>query len=251
VYHHLKKLLAQHNGIRPDNISLAAGSDGVIKNIFEAFVNQSLLFDPAAMLYADPAIPSFLKTLQGDKAPIRRAVAAALTTYKTREATAMLKATGTPKNNNPKKRPSMTQIIVSPLEETLNLAGEKRDLVQDHERSTDDNGQIRVGNGDSQYRIRLGQGDAHHADPHMDHQISKNKNGETGQNLHSQFPSGRETFDDQVQGVMGVVADGDGCSDKGAPLEEEHGELFRPSQRSVQGVAEKDLKENHPGKQDA
>ncbi|MBI5240585.1 MAG: histidinol-phosphate aminotransferase family protein [Elusimicrobia bacterium] len=53
-YHRLKGLLARHAGIKPENISLATGSDGAIKNIFEAFVGRGdrvLFTDPTFAMY--------------------------------------------------------------------------------------------------------------------------------------------------------------------------------------------------------
>ena len=53
-YHGLKKLLARHNHLRPENISLGNGSDGVIKNIFEVFVGKGdrvLMTDPTFAMY--------------------------------------------------------------------------------------------------------------------------------------------------------------------------------------------------------
>ena len=53
-YHGLKAILARHNGLKPENISLSNGSDGSIKNIFDAFIGRGdrvLMTDPTFAMY--------------------------------------------------------------------------------------------------------------------------------------------------------------------------------------------------------
>lgn len=53
-YHPLKEILARHNGLKPENISLSNGSDGSIKNIFDAFIGRGdrvLMTDPTFAMY--------------------------------------------------------------------------------------------------------------------------------------------------------------------------------------------------------
>jgi histidinol-phosphate aminotransferase len=53
-YHRLKQSLARRNGLGSENISLSNGSDGSIKNIFDAFIGKGdrvLMTDPTFAMY--------------------------------------------------------------------------------------------------------------------------------------------------------------------------------------------------------
>ena len=48
---------------------------------------------------------------------------------------------------------------------------------------------------------------------------------------------------------MKGLPNGNGRSNKGQPLEKKHRQFFRPSQRDLQGVTEKNLREDRYGEQ--